>query len=203
MEKLRSKALRVKTVKGNVRLRSTPLPWQTSCLWQVLEALNFSPSAQQYSGRSAPACWDRENRNKIKRIQEVFYRPLCVLFMKLGGRSGADCHCSWGNLLKSYWVCGWSREVVSPSLHSCAVPGAPPKHRGPPCCACACIPFFDGFPPGILTASWSLYHCGPLSSNWWPPLQRKLTGLLSSCTSPSGHGGTAQVVDAQLRSLLY
>jgi len=54
-------------------------------------------------------------------------------------------------------------RLLSPPLDWCAVSAVPLKHRGPPCWACACIPFFDGFSPGILTASWSLYQCVPLS----------------------------------------
>lgn len=69
-----------------MRVRTVPLPWQTSCLCQVLEVLSFSPSAQSYSGGSAPACWDRRNINKIKRIQDVFYKLLGILCVKLGGR---------------------------------------------------------------------------------------------------------------------
>jgi len=90
MEKPKAKAFGVKTVKGNVRLRSM----QTSCLCQVLEALSFFPSAQRCSGGSAPAYCSRENINKIKRIQEISYTLLCVLLVKLCWRGGADCHCS-------------------------------------------------------------------------------------------------------------
>lgn len=75
---------------------------------------------------------------------------------------------------------------------------------------CAHIPVFTGFSPQILAASWSLEQCDSSPCHWWPPLQGKLTGLLSTLTSPSDHGGTypeltgrtALEVDAQLDSLV-
>lgn len=126
--------------------------------------------------------------------------------MKLGGKSGAGCHCSWGDFPKCYWVCGWNRRLY---VVLCTVVLFQ-AHLRPPCCACAYITFFDGFTPGILTASWFLCQCGPLPCNWWPPLLRKLTGLLSSWTSPTScgetyselSGGTARAVVAQLHGLV-
>lgn len=75
--------------KSTSRVRTVPFPWQTSCLCQPLQVLSFSPSAQSYSGGSAPACWGRGNINIIKIIREVFYKALGVWCVILGGRGGA------------------------------------------------------------------------------------------------------------------
>lgn len=149
MEKLRTKAFWVKTVKGIVRVRTIPLPWQTLC--QVLEALRFSP-AQWCSGGSVPGCWGRENIKKDN--SGIFLQTSLHVISESGWEKWccADCCCSWGHHPKRYWVCDSIREVVSLSLNCCGAPGVPPKHGGPPCCACAWISVFAGFSAGILVS---------------------------------------------------
>lgn len=64
-------------------------PGRPQCLCQLLEVLSLSPSAQSYSGGSAPACWGRGTVNIMKIIWEVFYKPLCIWCVRLGGRGAA------------------------------------------------------------------------------------------------------------------
>lgn len=116
--------------KSTLRVRTVPFPWQTSCLCQVLEVLSSSPPAQSYSRESAPACWGRGNINIIKIIREVFYKPLCILCVRLGGKGGA-----WlalqGNTFQS--VLQFVTEVGMLWVLLCfaVLPlGVTPKHRG-------------------------------------------------------------------------